>query len=636
MKTGSASGAGGTPARRGTPARGGTPVRLSAQPTTDLNRKLPLPGRVLQGIAVVQGIFFLLPLAAPASRLLGVALALCALLAVRLVRGTPGRLMVVLTVLAVLTLVNFAFHLAASAPTFPFRIWQLAILGSYITTLLALLLSVTGLAAFSHGFTALGVVATILLIAESTIGGPNDFSSPTEPVRWIASNADSPSGPRFAPSTIVKSLYPDNPRGYFDEPDALQRRWSLLAQQGSKAELEFPPDRRGVLRISISANPGKIGWHVSLRQAPIRVDAEERYEIRFRARADSVRTIYVAVAQAHPPFRSLGMGREIRVDTTWREFSQTFRAIESDRSSQIYFEFGAEHPSVELSGIAMRAISTNRVVQAAARRELSVSYRINGQGCRGGDYTFRADSGSRRILSLGGGDTFGIGVHQGDTYSSRLESLLNESNESGNHAGHYEVINCGAPALSTAVTQRQFSTVDSVYSPNLVLLAVAPYRDTTSATLGASRSARPAFADLRSLFRVWGLLARLGQPKAALPDFSATIDEIKRLNVGARARGARLAVVLFQHRHGEDWVRLDSALTRGLVGTDIPWITLGPVLLSFGEERLMVHPSVDRHPNELAHRVSAEALRKFLSDEDLLGNALSTRAVSVDTSQKRQ
>ncbi|MBL0171657.1 MAG: carbohydrate binding domain-containing protein [Gemmatimonadaceae bacterium] len=474
------------------------------------------------------------------------------------------------------------------------------------------------------------------MVTEGALKGPDDFSQTTGNVEWVGTTMqDSALGVRFAPNTVVRTFYPNNPRGYFDEPDALQRRWVLQTHEGSRAQLEFPSEKPGVLRINIADSPSKIGWHVSLRQAPIRVLAGERYQLRFRARSDSVRTLYVAISQAHPPGKSLGLSREIRVDSSWRDFTQTFRATESDRAAQIYFELGADHPAVELSGITMLAISTSSVVQAEARRELSVSYQINSLGCRGPEYPMRTDSGSWRILSLGGGGTFGVGVHQLDTYASRLEALLNEAGTSRGPEGHYDVINCGTPGISAEQQRLLLISLWPHYSPNLVLFAVGPDHDSI-ATEGVRQSAGPSITNLERLFRVWGLARSLGRPKPLVPDFATTVDNIKQVDADARARGARVAVVLFQQRLGPDWKSLDSALTKGLRGSNIPMLNLGPVLLSFGEQKLFVHSVLDRHPNELAHRISAEALRKFLSDQGLLGEAHGAGTVVVDTSGARE
>ena len=619
---------GGTPTRSGTPTRAGTPVRPSTAHHPRPVFSADLPATVAQGLAILQGLFFLLPVSSPSSRLLGIALALSTLLASRILRDAPAKRTVVLVALAVLVGVNFAFHLIASAPNFAFRMWQVAIVVVVVAYLLAMVSSWTGLVTFKRAWYVLGATAALLLLAEGALGGPEDFGPAKGGVEWVGTSApDSTLGARFANNTVAKTFYPDNPRGYFDEPDALQRSWELLAQQGSKANLEFPAEKRGVLRVSIIENPGRTGWHISLRQTPIRILADERYELRFRARSDSVRTLYVAVSQAHPPGRNLGLSREIRVDTTWRDFSQTFRATASDRVAQIYFEFGADQSSVELSGINMRAISTGKAVQVVARRELSVSYRLNSHGCRGPEHDDQPNPGVWRILSLGDGTALGVGVHEGDTYSARLESLLNESATSGGMA-RSEVINCGVRGTTAHQARLLFDAIGIRYAPNLVLLSVSPEPDQTIPVVDQQQAG--VMSNAGRLFRIWNLVGT-ARPKPSVPDLSGLIEEVRRLDAETRAKGARLVVLRFQHLRSPAWSSLDSAFKVATNQTNVPILDLGPVLLAFGEKDLLVHPALDPHPNELAHRVAAEAIRKFLSDNGLLGDAQRGATGSVDT-----
>ncbi len=562
-----------------------------------------------------------MPAASTLSRLLGIALALSTLLASRMFRDVPTRQTTVVSILALLIVANFVLHLVGTAPQFPFRLWQVAILLGYAATLLAGLTSLMRMPAFQRAMLGWSAGAVLLLGAEAVIGGPDSFSPTLGQVEWAGTTIqDSALGARFAPNTMAKTLYPSNPRGYFDEPDALQRRWELAALEGSKAHPVFPADRPGVIRVDIADAPGKVTWHTALNQAPIRLMADERYEVRFRARADSARTIFVLAGEAHSPWGNLGLYREIRVDSTWRNFTQTFRATASDRNARLYFDLGSESPSVEFSGIDLRQISTNRLVQSEARRETSVTYRINSQGCRGGDYAAGVAPGVRRILALGDGSTFGVGVHQRDTYAERLQALLNESTSARGTGARYEVINCGVRGYSTQQERRLLESVGSHYAPNVILLSVSP-DDDRFATQEDEPTAGPPVGAMERLFRVWGLIRSQGRPEPVPPDFATIVSGIKQIDDQARASGARLVVMTFQHRTKETWSGLDSALTSGLTGSNIPILRLGPALQPFGEQALVVHTAYDRHPNELAHRVSAEALRKFLADEGLLGEA---------------
>jgi hypothetical protein len=59
-------------------------------------------------------------------------------------------------------------------------------------------------------------------------------------------------------------------------------------------------------------------------------------------------------------------------------------------------------------------------------------------------------------------------------------------------------------------------------------------------------------------------------------------------------------------------------MTEGVRGAGIPVHDLGPALLELRRpEELTVHPT-DAHPNEIAHRLAAEEIERFLETERLL------------------
>lgn len=72
-----------------------------------------------------------------------------------------------------------------------------------------------------------------------------------------------------------------------------------------------------------------------------------------------------------------------------------------------------------------------------------VVYQFNQWGLRGPEFPLVAPNGVRRILLLGGTRTFGLGVGEKDTLSTRLQTLLNEK-----RPGLFQVINGGLWALS--------------------------------------------------------------------------------------------------------------------------------------------------------------------------------------------
>jgi len=88
------------------------------------------------------------------------------------------------------------------------------------------------------------------------------------------------------------------------------------------------------------------------------------------------------------------------------------------------------------------------------------------------------------------------------------------------------------------------------------------------------------------------------------------------LDKRSSGRGARLAVVLFRNTQDQAWTSLVSQITDGLKDAAIPVLDLGKVLLeNQPEQDLTVHEN-DKHPNEIAHKIAAEAILVSLNKAD--------------------
>ena len=580
--------------------------------------------RVMLVLAVVQGVFFLLPVAPADTRLVSIGLAIAVLLVSRPLKDRALPRQMACMVLSVAIVANLVVNLFVAAPNVPFRIFQLSIVLSYGALLLAGLTTAIAGLRFRHAFTAWGVLALMVVAMERIAGASDDVSTATGGVAWVGPVVnDSIVGTRFAPGATVRTLYPDNPRGYFDEPDVMQRRWSLFKFAGSDATVEFPAEKPGVLRVNIAEVPGRVNWHIWLGQSPLRIKLNARYEVRFRARADSARILVAGVGQAHDRYVTLGLYQAVRLDTAWQSFRLTFQATDSDRNARLFFDMGMHAPSVELSEISLRDLSSGELLETRAPKERSVTYELNSMGCRGREYTQQADSLRWRILAIGTGSTFGVGVHQRDTYAARLEALLNDPRRGAAAAPRFEVINCGLRDVTPALIPGVVNALAAHYAPDLVLLTVGP--DDRSLGRGNDAAASPASSAARlvGLFHLGRLFQRRDKSESYAPDIASTVRMVGLAQASARSHGAKLALMVFQHRRGQYWTSLDSALAKAVPAT-VPTLNVGPALLPFGEPALVVHSRIDWHPNELAQRLAADALQKFLTERGLLGVVVGT------------
>ena len=103
-------------------------------------------------------------------------------------------------------------------------------------------------------------------------------------------------------------------------------------------------------------------------------------------------------------------------------------------------------------------------------------------------------------------------------------------------------------------------------------------------------------------------------------DFSDSLKETLQLYSDVRKQGARMGVVFFRHsKRDYRWLDLINTVTPGLKGTDIPMLDLGPALFeNHLDEELFVYGRIDSHPNEIANRIAAQEILKFLQNEELL------------------
>lgn len=96
--------------------------------------------------------------------------------------------------------------------------------------------------------------------------------------------------------------------------------------------------------------------------------------------------------------------------------------------------------------------------------------RINDQGTRGADFNPIKSSNTIRLVSLGDSKTFGWGLSEAETYSGRLEKLLQD--RVGPHR-RVEVINAGVNAYSYPQMLAYFRDTALKYSPDMVIIGDA-------------------------------------------------------------------------------------------------------------------------------------------------------------------
>ncbi len=421
-----------------------------------------------------------------------------------------------------------------------------------------------------------------------------------------------------APYSRAKLYYPTNPRGYFATGRPYERDWRTTMERGSEGHLEFPPIDPPVARVVIDTLGSERLWAVTADMVHLTLTGGRRYRVTFRARADQPRRLAYQLIQAHEPWTRLGLYASASLTHEWQTFYSEFIANASETNAAVHFELGGSTTAVEIMGPTLEDVETGKRVVSAPSTENSIEYRFNGMGCRGPDYAMPRLPGTFRILALGDSYTLGYGVHEEDTFEVLLERLLDDS--LGSRLGReFEVINCGANGYWTGQERLWYEGFLAKYEPDLVLINVVANDDRSWRNdVAAGYAHRPARPDFLSV--VWHRvqLLRHRRPPA---DYSRTLQEVLNLEAFCRARGTRLGVIVFRNAELiHDWSKLVRAVREGLEGTGIVHLDLGVALLrNHTVEQLWAH-DVDWHPNEIAQRIAARELYRFLIAADLLSS----------------
>jgi hypothetical protein len=532
-----------------------------------------------------------------------------------------------LEILACLIAVNFGIHLAGLTPPFPYRLAHASIVAGYGAIALAgvtaaVLKRTLGLRGALGPALAAGLSIGLALIASEAWTqryGPIPVAGE---VRWIGRPQPHPVlGEVNPPYGVLRTVYPDNPRGFFDQSGP--PLWTVdVHDPGSEAILDASPDRPGILRVQIVRAEVPTPSNVQLNGPAIAVKAGATYELSFRARAEGPRRIVYGLATAGTPPKAIGPSSDAAVGVDWRDFSEAFVAVANAADARVHFDLGENPESVEFQHVVLRLMPSRTQVRPSAtppaRTEYSLTFEFNAYGCRGDDYPIPRPADRRRILVLGAGEALGVGVHEWETFSARLQQSLNAP--AGESAPErYDVINCGAYGYATRQERQFYEVVGSVYEPNVVILTMTD-RDNMS----LRDRERLGYVHQVGKYEQLLLTAHLLQLarhewRAPAIDYSGSLDDVVKLGEACRAHGARLAVVIFRTSPlVRPWSDLATAVSSRLRGTDIPFVDLGQALLQDHTPDDLRVRRIDASPNELAHRIAARLIEAFLRRSQLI------------------
>jgi hypothetical protein len=295
-----------------------------------------------------------------------------------------------------------------------------------------------------------------------------------------------------------------------------------------------------------------------------------------------------------------------------------------------YFDIDLRRPEVRAR---YEEAGVKDVAAMAARAPHAVEFRYNSFFFRERELGPKAP-GVIRVVLLGDSFTEGQGVKEADTTARRLEALLLSG------GGRWEVLSCARRGADFPSLSRMFEKV-LPYEPDVVVHAMVLNDAERSKEFEARRgqlddwildrrrlltegaapptilsSRLAAFvADRVQTWRVGRETTRwyldLYGPANA-DGWERTQAAMRDMESRLRERGGRLMVAswpLLVDLDAYPFEAADAVISRFCAQAGIPRVDLRDALRGRPAESLWVHP-VDHHPNEIAHRLAAEALVK--------------------------
>jgi lysophospholipase L1-like esterase len=251
-------------------------------------------------------------------------------------------------------------------------------------------------------------------------------------------------------------------------------------------------------------------------------------------------------------------------------------------------------------------------------------------------------AGTTRILLLGDSFAFGVGVRDEDTFARRIEARL-----AATAGRRVEVLNAGVQGYNTHDEVVYLEKEWLAFEPDIVLVVFYlndAYDD--SAILNNGEALGIYYEQpggLLKVSRLWDLIQHkfqqrrtskaieqfyhqryfaeasefLENPGSTRVDWTACKQALAHAADLSRQRGFKLGVVIFPELYHLDarhpFADVYALVERSCADLGIPTLNLFKTTFRGRDPReLWVHPT-DHHPNEIAHRVAADAIAVFLT-----------------------
>ena len=261
---------------------------------------------------------------------------------------------------------------------------------------------------------------------------------------------------------------------------------------------------------------------------------------------------------------------------------------------------------------------------------------INREGYRDLERAREKPPGVRRILFLGDSFTWGASVLFEDAFPQRVERAL------GRRGERWEAVNLAEPGMGTVQQASRLASEGFAYAPDVVVVGYVLNDSEDENAAEVRRAAdwladrqpaprEPGLLDRSALYRMVGTRIRAtlenrrrieGFRSMYAPDYPGWIaaeKALKAMGGMCRERGVPLVVLVFplfgnplDDRYPFADVHARVAQAAAEAGARV--VDLLPFYRGLRWEVLVVNGASDEHPNEIAHRIAAQALVRALDD----------------------
>ena len=268
-------------------------------------------------------------------------------------------------------------------------------------------------------------------------------------------------------------------------------------------------------------------------------------------------------------------------------------------------------------------------------KDNSITYRLNNYGFRDHDYTQEKPEGVKRIIVLGDSFAFGTGVRPEHTFCNRLEQLLAKAGFS------VEVLNFSTSGWCTRDEIAYLQNMGMKFSPDLILVAYvlndADYAGGLDAEVWGGFRQVYEKSTLRWTYFLSYAYAKVAQwtfIKSYVADsvtrsiretdkWTASFMELDRGKELADSNEAQFAVIIlpfiYDFTPNHPFLPIHRMIEGHCKQSSIPVRDLLPFFMGHDYMQLWVH-ATDSHPNEIGHKIIAEALADFVLTRQLLGS----------------